>query len=455
MTFQANWREARLKNVNVLCCVAFAMLFGACTEETKNVGVDPAADTQTTDSAVSDAITDAIVSDTSVTDSAQPVDATSSDVAEDTVQADTTVSPDASVTDVSATDVTAEDTAPGNPCQKEVLCNSAPPQCEAPLVAVPYKDCWGCGYPDTCSCDDGMDAMCDMIPPECPPELTLAAQDGCYKCVDPNTCKDPEPPQDTCKEDGECMLTAFDTLVTSVDDCFCPMCPNWSVSQAEHQAREAAWNDICSDWAKENPCPVPKCQPPGEPICVQGQCDIQPASCTDGVMCFGLPLDCKEPFVSVAKDGCWACGYPETCSCSIAETPTCKKMTPNCPEGTELAVQGDTNFSCWACVDPLTCLEVKDSEPECKEDNECTMTQYDPATPVKSEEDCYCPMCPTWAVTQGKAAQLQADWGTHCKAWADKEPCLPPPCPPPIGDAQCVDGMCMMPTDGPPPPPAP
>jgi hypothetical protein len=448
-----------LRRRSILTFVLCALALAACTEvsggSTQDTAVSDTAaqDTAAQDTAAQDTAAVDAAADTSVTDTASVDDAAQVDGASPADVSSVDTSSDATTVDASPVDAGSVDGGGENPCAADVLCKALPPECAAPLVPVALDDCWGCGYPETCSCDDGKPALCDMVPPECGPDTILATQGGCYSCVNPFTCAPLKPPSDTCGSDDECVLTAYDTLVESVDDCFCPMCPNWSVSKAEHQARKDAWNQVCADWEKENPCPSPKCAAPGDPICVQGQCEIAPSSCEEGITCFGLPLDCKAPFVSVAKDQCWACGYPETCSCSIAETPTCKMMTPNCPPGSELAVQGDANFSCWACVDPYTCLEVKDPGPECNEKGECTLTNKDPSVSVQSQDDCYCPMCPTWAVTTDKATQLNADWNTHCKAWADKEPCLPPPCPPPQGDAQCVDGFCAMPDDKQPPAP--
>jgi hypothetical protein len=70
----------------------------------------------------------------------------------------------------------------------DVQCKSLPPECPEGLTPVQNGDCWGCGYPNTCSCDDGQPALCDMVPPDCVNDEVLAEQGGCYVCVDPMTC---------------------------------------------------------------------------------------------------------------------------------------------------------------------------------------------------------------------------------------------------------------------------
>jgi hypothetical protein len=261
-------------------------------------------------------------------------------------------------------------------------------------------------------------------------------------------------PNNVCEADDECVATKYEILVTSVNDCFCPMCPEFPATAAEAAARKAAWTEICTAWEAESPCPSPKCANPGTPSCEEGQCVLtqEEEGCDGLLICDSEPIDCKLPFISVVKDGCWACGYPETCTCSISEWPTCKMATPNCPPGTELAVQGEGNWSCWACVDPLTCEEEKPSVDECKEKGECTFTDMDPTKKIESVDDCYCPTCPNWAVTLEEATTLDANWDATCKDWAEAQPCIPPPCPPPIGNAECVGGQCVMPSNNGEPP---
>jgi eight-cysteine-cluster-containing protein len=73
-----------------------------------------------------------------------------------------------------------------------VTCMMAPPVCPEGLTPVELNDCWGCGYPDTCSCSDGSPNVCDMVPPTCAEGTILAEQGGCFVCVDPMTCAPPK-----------------------------------------------------------------------------------------------------------------------------------------------------------------------------------------------------------------------------------------------------------------------
>ena len=73
-----------------------------------------------------------------------------------------------------------------------VACMMAQPECPEGLTPVELDGCWGCGYPETCSCSDGSPTLCDMLPPTCADGEILAEQGGCYVCVDPMTCAPPK-----------------------------------------------------------------------------------------------------------------------------------------------------------------------------------------------------------------------------------------------------------------------
>jgi len=326
----------------------------------------------------------------------------------------------------------------------------APPICEEPLIPVAYEDCFGCGYPATCSCDDGSELTCKAMEPDCQNGTTMAIQDGCYACVDPMTCKvvdtPPPPPEpvDTCKDDADCIFTQFKTLITSTDECYCPYaegCPALPVNKATHDARQAAFQEHCSEWYKDAKCTEPDCALP--PIaCENSQCvaapDPPPSQCDTNVFCDGPVPDCAAPLIPVNKDGCWGCGHPDTCTCSNGPA-TCFMNPPVCDEGMEMA----TIDGCFQCVNPITCQPTtKPPEPagECVADSGCTITKYKQL--VATVADCFCPMCQNWPVTVAEHTARKNAWDNTCTAWEQQNPCPSPKCANP-GTPACDNGTCI------------
>lgn len=74
----------------------------------------------------------------------------------------------------------------------------------------------------------------------------------------------------------------------------------------------------------------------------------------------------------------------------------------------------------------------------CKADSDCTASAY--YKPVRSRADCYCPLCPTHAMTVAEAKANRAAWNTYCKGFG---PCPVPACikPPPV---TCLRGKCVF-----------
>ena len=73
-----------------------------------------------------------------------------------------------------------------------VMCRTMPPDCSAGKVLAAVDGCYRCVFPNTCSCDDGLDVdECDGIPAEdeCEKYELLAWQGGCFTCVNPMTCE--------------------------------------------------------------------------------------------------------------------------------------------------------------------------------------------------------------------------------------------------------------------------
>jgi hypothetical protein len=204
-----------------------------------------------------------------------------------------------------------------------------------------------------------------MSEPVCPPLLEMAIQDGCYECVDPISCQgkpilppDPPEPGDECEADEECTITQYKGLIPSIDACYCPLCPKKSVSLADHLAYEASWMMLCGEWADDQPCPSAACDEPPAVGCEEGFCVIlevigipEPASCPQDVFCDSDPPKCGAVLTLTEKDGCWACAFPETCTCADGTPLMCLMPEPDCDSDLELVIQK----GCHACVDPITC----------------------------------------------------------------------------------------------------
>ena len=241
-----------------------------------------------------------------------------------------------------------------NACPGEVACDEAKPQCPQGLVPVVVDACWGCGFPETCSCSDGQPVTCKMLPPTCPEGTVLAEQDACYVCADPKTCKPPKVPvQEKCTTDADCTDTEVYAFVDGPDDCYCPKCPTVPVTQSVAGANLASWQEHCTGWVAQNPCPEIDCQDPGPTLCKAETCVFVKDACPGQTECNTPPPACPDGLIPVVKEGCWGCGYPQTCSCSDGPA-ICPSIPPQCPEGTELAEQG----GCFECVDPMTCKLV-------------------------------------------------------------------------------------------------
>ena len=249
---------------------------------------------------------------------------------------------------------------------------------------------------------------------KCLPGLTCEAQNPQIPDL-PGICVDPNAQDDACSSNDECTFTQYDILVTDESECFCPICPTLPVTNAEHNARYAAWQEHCGQWADKNPCPVPGCLDPGEAVCSEGQCVEAPAECIttgcsseicsdmemmstcdiqpwygcleltscgnygengtcawemnpdfeacldsyeepqgcplDGVLCKKAVPECPEGLTPVQVGTCYGCGYPSTCSCDDGQPALCDMVPPECGEGEILAQQG----GCFSCVDPMTC----------------------------------------------------------------------------------------------------
>lgn len=87
---------------------------------------------------------------------------------------------------------------------------------------------------------------------------------------------------------------------------------------------------------------------------------------------------------------------------------------------------------------------LSDDPTLCEANSDCEHAEY--FQPVESEDECYCPPCPsdlqTLAPINHEAqTRYREQWELHCTSWAERRPCPPLPCPlfdPPI----CDDGVC-------------
>ena len=319
-----------------------------------------------------------------------------------------------------------EEMGKGDPptCAEDVVCLSMPPICPEGLTPVSNGGgCWGgCGFPETCSCDDGSLLTCKKAEPVCTEDTVLAVQNGCYECVDPMTCGvDSGPGPKGCGgfagfqcEDGlECVDDPTDECDPKNGGADCP--------------------GICVEPTEPGGCEGPNpagcfttgC--PGDQQCVAEGCTPSSCSCDEeaglwictkdcggGICVDGIdePAPCGGIMGLLCKDG-FECVDDPSDGCDP------KKGGADCP---------------GICVEPAV-------EPEaCTSNDECTFTQYDIL--VTDESECFCPMCPTLPVTVDEHNARHAAWQEHCTAWQEKEPCPVPGCMDP-GEAICSEGQCM------------
>jgi hypothetical protein len=77
----------------------------------------------------------------------------------------------------------------------------------------------------------------------------------------------------------------------------------------------------------------------------------------------------------------------------------------------------------------------------CVKDDDCTNSDYRP--PISSAADCYCFVC-GYSVSKTMAVDCQSAYDQFCGLnWQLEHGCEPPSCPPEMGGAACVAGMCQ------------
>ena len=333
-------------------------------------------------------------------------------------------------------------TPPSQECSFDVECDTDPPECTEPLVALNKGGCWGCGYPLTCTCSDGTQSDCKQQIPICPEGAEMAVQEGCPICVDPMTCA-PQTgvPLEQCTGNEQCVVSEFANAIDGPEDCYCTACPIHPMNKVQHLERKEAWTEHCTAWAENLGCPVTGCAEMGEPSCDDGICSAgtsTPIQCLANPACEQEAPLCTEPMIALQKGGCWGCGNAETCSCADGSALTCDAPEPSCGSDSELAIVN----GCHRCVDPLTCEEVvAKPPPQCLVDSDCVWSEY--AVIATSAEDCECLGCPSTVLSVAAHESRAEAWTTHCADWAPDSPCEELLCeaPEPL---LCVSGNCAV-----------
>ncbi len=138
-------------------------------------------------------------------------------------------------------------------------------QCPDVACEAPPSTAAMCGEAGLCVYD--LCALVDCAEPECPPEERIVTPGACCP-----TC----PPKDTCETDADCANCLYPTAPESTDGCYCPMCPNHTMTVWECSANAEAHQQFCNGqvWPEGNDCVMPPCAPPPEPGCdaESGQC---------------------------------------------------------------------------------------------------------------------------------------------------------------------------------------
>ena len=212
-------------------------------------------------------------------------------------------------------------------------CCESSADCDGLAVCVPTGDgmgaceqppklgeCWtDADCPAGLSCNGALTCPCDMDCSDVAPGICTGFVDGC--CLTDAHCDDGKVCATPVGETGTCQAAAPEGECWSNADCGKGLvCNGAQTCGCEAECKNIAPGD----------CEAPSC--PGDVLCL----DAAPV--------------CAPPLIAIPKDGCWGCGYPETCSCDDGPV-MCAAMPPTCPAGTIVAAQG----GCWACVDPLTC----------------------------------------------------------------------------------------------------
>ena len=248
--------------------------------------------------------------------------------------------------------------------------------------------------------DTGGDPCANVdCPPSmpCPPGSSAEVLPGecCGGCV-----------ADTCVDDSGCTQCAFPTAPTTVDGCYCVACAATPLTTERCAFNQASWVALCQDVPL--PCPA---------------------------------IDCMEP----PPVGCFAAtpapvgpeaGDPAAGVCMTKPADPCAGVDCAVPECVGGHVEVPPGECCPVCV-----------QDTCAADGDCTMCAY-PTAPATAD-DCYCPECPSTAMTDAACTFNAAAWQTVCAdvpVMCPDVACQEPPPAVCMGDApggpkQCVEGV--------------
>lgn len=156
--------------------------------------------------------------------------------------------------------------------------------------------------PLTCDAGECVEA-CDTslcAPLECPEgERVTPPGECCARCEG----------RDSCDDAAECANCVYGAPVTRVEDCYCPVCPTYPMSAAQCADNRTGWEQHCTEWAANNPCPVPRCIPLAAPVCDDGgQCQANPDGCFDSSECGSCRF--SEPPRGPSECACPGCPVP-------------------------------------------------------------------------------------------------------------------------------------------------
>lgn len=275
-------------------------------------------------------------------------------------------------------------------------------------------------------------------------------------------------PDLSCSEHGDCGFCAFPTAPTTVEDCYCVICPTVIMTQDACDANRDAWQAVCGDtgWEPDfGPCPIPRCVVPPPAACISGTCidACERADCPD------LPCPLVEQFIPpgeccprcVGANTCQGDGDCTLCSHRTAPTAAEECVCPLCPvDATTTTTCGersqaynnvcdqDFQLSCPVAIclpQPApVCASTGYCEEQpytCEQADDCTRCPFSRAPTDPSE--CECAGCGT-AMPADQCQFIQERVAEVCNGFAF-DACLPTPCarPPEVtcdfGTKACVD----------------
>lgn len=394
-------------------------------------------DSSKEDSTTPDAGLDTSGEDTGASDLKGGEDASGSDTlsdgnsGEDTGGgADATTSDSADVSQADAADVT---TIEPNACTEPTDCQSPVlyykevksevdcycPMCENQTVHINtathvlYKASWEAHCKAWIESNPCPKSPCPMIVPR--------------TCVN-KVCQADVSKPSACEDTSECMQGAvYNKNVTKVEECYCPTCddPDVSLNATTGAIYAANWKLYCSDWAKQNPCPVPKCLAPLYRECKDKTCQIKPNGCGTTYECAHTVLYTK-PVNSEADCYCVGCDDPTVSLTKRLHDMYQSQWQTHCTEWVKTA--GCPAVKCAAssprvCVDD-TCVSSRSCtiKDDCEQNSRYTK-------PVSTLDDCYCIGCAKNPPISTIAHQIYtSQWTSTCSSWTPDPVCQVPVC---------------------------